>query len=285
MSGLTPKIVAFATQKGGVGKTMTCWNIAGVLAKHGKKVLAIDLDPQSNLTSNFGLDNTELYPANNKPYGACQIFNTSNGAITDPKDVDINSVIVKSPLDDIMPNVDLIPSHLFLSKADTNLSQIAFKEKTLNRFLEYYSSIINQYDYILIDTAPNMFPVNQNAFLTADSIILLADPSIHSIDGMDMFIDTWSQVSKVAGIEFNINTIILNNVDMRSKQQEKFYSYCENNELLNAMLLDTFIPQAIELRNTEVNSIPIIFNEESKNKALRDRYEQIVKELEEREVL
>lgn len=279
------KIIAFATQKGGVGKTMTCWHTIGVLAKEGKRILAIDVDAQANLTSNFGFDNTEFYQPNNMPYGTCQIFRSAGaGRVVDPADININSVIIKSPLD-IMPTVDLIPSHIFLSVVDNTLGQVSFKEKILQTFLEYYEDIMGEYDYILIDTAPNMFPINQNAFLTSDSIILISDPSIHSIDGMEVFIEQWKQISKVAKIDFNIKAVLLNNVDGRTTQKEDFYGFCQEHEELQALLLDTFVPQAIALRQSETDCTPIIFNKDSKVKHLQEVYNKIVEELKTKEVL
>lgn len=284
MENSKTKIITFATQKGGVGKTMTCWHVLGVLAKEGKKVLALDVDPQANLTANFGVDNNELY-SNNVAYGTCQIFN-SNGSnqVVEPKDIDLNSVIIKHPIPELK-NVDLIPSHIYLSLADTFLAQVSFKEQILSRFMEYYSDIINQYDYILIDTAPNMFPINQNSFLSSDSIVLVSDPSIHSIDGMEVFINNWKSITKYAKKEYNIKAIILNNVDMRTKQKEQFYSYCQGKEELQEMLLDAFVPQAIALRNTELSCLPISYSKDNSDKKLEQVYIDIVNELKNKGVI
>ena len=178
-----------------------------------------------------------------------------------------------------MPTVDLIPSHIYLSLADTYISQVSFREQILSRFLDYYSDVINEYDYILIDTAPNMFPINQNAFLSSDSIILISDPSVHSIDGMEVFINNWKSISKYAKKDYNIKAIVFNNVDMRSKQKEQFYSYCQDKPELQEMLLKTFVPQAIALRNTELSCLPISFSKDGNDKKLEQTYMDIVEEL------
>ena len=135
------KIIAIANHKGGVAKTTSCVNIAAALAKMGRRVLLVDVDPQANLTSSF-TDESKI---------EASIYDAMKGA--------------PAPIMNIGDNLDLIPSHIDLAGADMVFSNKIAREQILRNILD---EIKENYDYIIIDTPPALGLVTINA-LTAIS--------------------------------------------------------------------------------------------------------------------
>ena len=128
------KIIAFANQKGGVGKTTTCVNIAAYLAVMGKKILILDMDPQGNATSGVGIEKTPETKT---------IYNVIDG------DAFVHEVVLPTYID----GLDIIPSTVDLAGAEIDLSQMSSREKIVKNIL---GRIKNNYDFILID-CPHFF--------------------------------------------------------------------------------------------------------------------------------
>ena len=123
------KIIAIANQKGGVGKTTTSINLSSCIAAKGKKVLVIDIDPQGNTTSGFGIEKNELE-------------NTVYELILG--DISIEDCIVK----DIFPNISILPSNVNLAAAEIELIGIDKKEYILKNEVDW---VKDRYDFIIID--------------------------------------------------------------------------------------------------------------------------------------
>ena len=156
------KIISIGTFKGGVGKTITVFNVAGILAELGYKVLCIDVDPQGNLTKNCDVNR------------AVKNFNGAE-LIFDVKKHSLNKILIKSPIKEI-PNLDIIPSSIWLHQSEFRLALAPARELKLKYFLEDNKKQLTDYDYILIDTNPSMGYLNQNAFVVSDKIIIPATP-------------------------------------------------------------------------------------------------------------
>lgn len=135
------KIVSFSNQKGGVGKTTTCVNMAAYIAAEGKKVLLVDMDPQGNATTGLGFSKSSLEQS-------------------------IYSVLIddEKALENIMPteveNLDLLPSNIDLAGAEVELVYKKNRERVLKNALE---EIRSRYDYILIDCPPSLGLLTINA--------------------------------------------------------------------------------------------------------------------------
>ena len=148
--GNVGRIIAIANQKGGVGKTTTAINLSACLAEAGQKVLVIDIDPQGNTTSGFGLSKTE-------------IEKTVYEVIL--RECDIKEAIVE----DVIENLDILPSNVNLAGAEIDLIDVENREYTLK---ESISEIREKYEYIILDCPPSLSMLTVNA-MTAAVLVLL----------------------------------------------------------------------------------------------------------------
>lgn len=175
--------ISFINMKGGVGKTTSAVEIATLLAvEHNKKVLVIDLDPQTNATLSFiTLDYWEKI----KDVGTiADVLGMNRGMSSRDDDFDINKAIIESPCK--IANLDLIPSHLELTFLDLDLSSVPARESILKNQL---SKTKKQYDFILIDCPPNLTLAPQNALVVSDYIIVPIVPEIFPSIGLPLLVN------------------------------------------------------------------------------------------------
>lgn len=170
------RVIALANQKGGVGKTSTCANLAAALSADAL-VLAIDCDPQGNLTQALGPNPDSL-------------------------DVTLYNVLVERlPLDKAIlnpilnqPNLSLVGANLELAAADHQLAGVVAREMRLRQVLEPFMS---RYDYILIDCPPALGLLTLNALTAATEVIVPVDMGVFSLRGVSKLMDTISEVRGV----------------------------------------------------------------------------------------
>ena len=235
------KIIAFGTLKGGTGKTSTLFNLGGLLAEN-HKVLWIDADPQFNLTSNAGVSVT------NKDLRTLK--DVFEGSVT------AEDVIYKHPIQRL-PNLDIIPSSIQLTATELNIVNYAGREQIFNNFILDNRDVLQDYDYILIDTNPNLGMINQNVFNAADAIILVSDVSFNSITGAEFFIALWQSIRDRLRKPDNVAALLLNNSDGRLRLPKELIAYVQGNEQLRHLLLQQTLPTSIQVKNTELDHKPI----------------------------
>jgi len=255
------------TLKGGTGKTATLFNLAGLLAED-YRVLLIDCDPQTNLSLNCGVDITVK---NLKTI--VDIFDDNSTA---------ENVIFKNPIKELK-NIDIIPSSIKLTATELQTVSKAGRENILKNYIIDNQKIFEKYDYILIDTNPSMGIINQNAFLAADSIILISDISLNGIQGTELFIELWANARKHLRKENNVNALILNNLDRRIKLSAELIEYCGENESTKNIILKSVIPSSVQVKNTEIEHRTI--NCFYKNSPVHEAYINVLKELKERGII
>lgn len=190
------KIITIGALKGGVGKTTFIFNLAGYIAKDNKKVLLIDLDPQANLTVSFKLKTNNANSA--------ELF---NGKVL------INQTRYK--------NIDIISSNIKLEALNRTLIQVVASEKILYKYFKFFKNqeFLN-YDYVIIDTSPSLSLINLNAFAVADSIVLVSDWSLYSLDALRYLIPIWETNARDLEISNNFKAIILNNIKHYKMSQD-----------------------------------------------------------------
>ena len=188
------KIISFINQKGGVGKTTTCVNMASYLAVMGKKVLLVDMDPQGNATSSLGID---------KESGLRTIYNV----IVDDNLLD--EVILKTKLE----KLDLVPSNVDLAGAEIELVQMNNREKIVKKILQ---TAKNSYDFICIDCPPSLGLITVNALTASDSIIIPIQCEYFALEGLTQLMYTIKLVKKHLNPEIDVEGVVLTMKDSRS---------------------------------------------------------------------
>lgn len=263
------KIIAFGTLKGGTGKTTVAFNIGGILAEE-HKVLFIDVDPQSNLSDNVGID-----IADQNGWSVRNIFDST-------KKPTPSEVITKAPMEQLK-NLDIIASHIRLTATELQLVATPGRERILQRWIDRSSDILQEYDYIIIDTNPSMGIVNQNAFLVSDSIILVSDVSMKSLTGAQLFTYLWGEVCENMDVANKTSALILNNFDKRTVLSREIKEYYQSDDEFKDILVDTVVPSRVEIKNTETSFLPI--NITAPNSDSCEAFRKIISELKERKVL
>lgn len=242
------KIITFGTLKGGVGKTMLCFNIGGILTQLSYRVLVIDSDLQGNLTNNMGIDRTRT-----------DLLTTYDIYNLEEEQPQPEQLVIKSPIDRL-PLLDMIAGSIFLHKSELKIASVAGREQILSNYLSDHKEFFDQYDYILIDTNPSMSIVNQNAFLVSDAILLVSDVSMNAIEGAQLFIALWEEARRRLRREDNIRGFIVNDFDSRNKLSADYLEYLRTSpdtEDLRAILFDTVIPRNVRITESELAALPI----------------------------
>ena len=268
-----PKVITFATLKGGAGKTMNLFNLAGIVAARGKKVLLIDVDPQCNLSANCGIDVADMGFTTVK-----DIF-AKYRASEQPKTKD---VIIEHPISGL-DNLDIIPSSILLFNVEEDITLLEGRTKILKSFITRNEKALDKYDYIFLDTNPSMSVFNINAFYVADAIIISTDVSSNSISGAELFCGLWDakreQINETAEVrkKDNIEALLIGNFSARSNLSKELLDYVHTANFSKDIVLDTIIPATVQLKDTEVSHKPI--NLLHKGDKAHQAYENLADEL------
>lgn len=181
------KIIAFANQKGGVGKTTSAVNVAASLGLLGKKTLLVDLDPQGNATSGVGIAKKSL-----------------KGTIKDvlTGEMDIKNVVLPTNY----TNLWIIPTNVSLSGAEFDLYNDEGSEYNLK---DAFKTISDSYDYIIIDCPPSLGMLTVNAFVASDGILVPMQAEFYAVEGLSQLIATTKRVKKLYNEDLNIVGILI----------------------------------------------------------------------------
>ena len=217
------KIVAFLNQKGGVGKTTTCVNMAGYLAQMGKKVLILDIDPQGNASSNLGIEK------DSKP-------KTIYNVIVDDNTID--EVIVPTKLE----NLDLIPSDVDLAGAEIELDQMNNREKVVRNIRK---KVVNNYDYICIDCPPSLGLITVNALTACDSVLIPIQCEYFALEGLSQLMYTIKLVKKHLNENIDVEGVVLTMKDNRSNLGQSVAQ--DITKYFGKKVYKTIIPRSIRL--------------------------------------
>ena len=198
-------VISIVNQKGGVGKTTTTVNLGAALAAKGKRVLLIDIDAQSNLTTHLGLGAKEDEgDVQEVPQGhEWTIYDVLKG------NKRISDVIVKRST-----NLDVVPSSLLLSAADLELGGVVGRELLLKRAIE---KVRDQYDVILIDCPPTLGLLSLNALAAVDKVIVPVQSEYLALHGVRQLLDTIDQVRNVYNQNLIVGGVLICLHDSRKK--------------------------------------------------------------------
>lgn len=237
------KIVCVGTFKGGVGKTMTAFNLGGILAERGYKTLLIDMDAQGNLTNNVGIDRT------------IEGFRSVKDILEES--IEFEKVLVKHPIEEFK-NLDIMGSSFYLIETEIRLMNRANRENILKNYILDNMDKFQEYDYIILDTNPSMSIINQNAFACSDSIYLIADADLNAVEGIQLFQALWENIRKDLRLkEDNIKAIVINKYDKRLNICKDFLTFCSEDEDIKELLCSTHIPRNVKLQECVLEAKPI----------------------------
>lgn len=227
------RIIAVANQKGGVGKTTTAINLSSCLASLGKKVLAIDMDPQGNMTSGLGIDKNEV------EYTVYELILGQVG---------IEKVICK----DALENLDVLPTNINLSAAEIELIGVEEKEFIIRKEVD---KIRENYDFIIIDCPPSLSMLTINAMTTADSVLVPIQCEYYALEGLSQLIHTIDLVKERLNPELKIEGVVFTMYDARTNLSLQVVENVKDN--LQQTIYKTIIPRNIRLAEAPSHGLPI----------------------------
>ena len=232
------KIYMIGAMKGGVGKSVSVFNLAYSLQKRGKRVLAVDFDPQANLTDCFGAEDV---------------------------DVAIGDLMIAVIEDEELPEreeyiwerngVDFIPSSIQLSAVEAKLRLEMGTEKMLATILE---SLKGDYDYILIDTSPSLGALNINAMAAADEVIVTVNPQLLAMMGLQDFLKSVKKIKNRLNEKLNVAGILLTMCDARTILCKTITEQVAETFQGQIRIFESKIPNTVKVGESDYYSEPLI---------------------------
>lgn len=232
------KTIMIGAMKGGVGKSVTAFNLAYSLQKRGKRVLAVDFDSQSNLTTCFGVEDA---------------------------DVTIADLMMSMIEEEGLPKrdeyirdrngVDFIPSSIGLSAVEAKLRLEMGTERMLAAILE---PLKGDYDYILIDTCPSLGALNINAMAAADDVIVTVNPQLLAMMGLQDFVKTVRKIKSRINDRLNVAGILLTMCDARTILCKTITEQVQETFQGQVKIFNSRIPNTVKVGESVYYSEPLI---------------------------
>lgn len=235
------KIIEIGSAKGGVAKTTTTYNLAYILKGMGYKVLAIDLDPQANLSTCFGVEDTTSVPVT--------IGHLLMNVIDDQDMPETDKFVMSRN------NVDYIPASMMLSAVEAKLRMEMGAEKMLSYVLE---PLRERYDFILIDTSPSLGALTINAIAAADEVIVTVNPQLLAMMGLQDYLKTITKIRNRINPNVSVAGILLTMCEPRTnlcktvieEVQETFYGQIK--------VFESRIPSTVKVGESIYYSEPLL---------------------------
>lgn len=232
------KIYMIGAMKGGVGKSVSVFNLAYSLQKRGKRVLAVDFDPQANLTTCFGAEDVDV-----------AIGDLMMAVIEDEELPEREEYIWERN------GVDFIPSSIQLSAVEAKLRLEMGTEKMLTTILE---PLKGDYDYILIDTSPSLGALNINAMAAADEVIVTVNPQLLAMMGLQDFLKSVKKIKSRLNEKLNVAGILLTMCDARTILCKTITEQVAETFQGQIRIFESKIPNTVKVGESVYYSEPLI---------------------------
>ena len=227
------RIIAIANQKRKKKKTTTAINLAACLAEKGKRVLAIDMDSQGNMTSGLGVEKDELENT---------IYETLIGECN----------IGDSTLLDIFPNLSLVPSSRNLAGVEVDFID---QEKPQQILKGIVRNLRKKFDFIVIDCPPALGMLTINAMTAADTVIVPIQCEFYALEGLSQLIYTINLIKKKLNKNLEIEGVVFTMYDSRNNLSQQVVENVREN--LDEIIYDTLVPRNVRLAEAPSFGLPI----------------------------
>ena len=217
-------MITVANQKGGVGKTTSTVNLAAALAQHGARVLVIDLDPQGNASTAFGIDHHESIPS------VYEVL-VHGAALAD----------VAVPAADV-PGLDCVPATIDLAGAEIELVSMVARESRLHKAIQ---ALPTPYDYVFIDCPPSLGLLTVNALVAAREVLIPIQCEFYALEGLSQLLRNIELVRSHLNAELHVSTILLTMFDARTRLAEQVAAEVRSH--FGDTVLPSTIPRSVRI--------------------------------------
>ncbi|EPD57254.1 hypothetical protein HMPREF1215_01826 [Coprococcus sp. HPP0074] len=227
------RIIAVANQKGGVGKTTTAINLSSCLSALGKRVLAIDMDPQGNMTSGLGVDKDNVEKT---------VYDLIIGRAT------VEECLCK----EVFKNLDLLPTNIDLSAAEIELIGVENKEFIIR---DEVAKIRGNYDFVIVDCPPSLSMLTINAMTTADTVLVPIQCEYYALEGLSQLMHTIDLVKERLNPDLEMEGVVFTMYNARTNLSLQVVENVKDN--LDQTIYKTIIPRNIRLAEAPSHGLPI----------------------------
>ncbi len=249
------RIIAITNQKGGVGKTTTAINLSACLAEKGKRVLAIDLDPQGNMSSGLGIQKDKVdystydLLTGERNLGECMIM-------------------------DQFENLSVVPSGIELAGIEIELMGTEDNQKILRKILR---GVRKKFDFIIIDCPPSLSLLTVNALTAADTVIVPIQCEFYALEGLSQLIYTIDLIKKQLNKFLEIEGVVFTMYDTRTNLSQDVVMNIREN--LDQIIYDTVVPRNVRLAEAPSFGLPInLYDSRSSGaKAYRELADEVIR--------
>jgi chromosome partitioning protein len=249
--------IACANQKGGVGKTTTVVNLAAYLALAGERVLIVDLDPQGNATSGFGIDRSTL---------DVTLYDVLAG----------DTAMTTTVLPTAVPGCFIVPASVSLAGAEVELAAADQRERRFDRVL---APVLDAYDYVLVDCPPSLGLLTVNALTAADSVLIPNQCEYYALEGLSQLIATLNLVRDNLNPALAIKGVVLTMYDARTNLSADVAAEVRSH--LGTAVFETMIPRSVRLSEAPSFGLPIALYRDDSRGAIA--YQALAAELRRRD--
>lgn len=229
------KVIAVFNQKGGVGKTTTNVNLSASIGQMGKRVLVLDLDPQGNSTSGYGIEKSEVETT---------IYEVLLG------DDSIKDAIIKTDFD----NIDIVAAATELAGAEIEFTEIKEREYILKKAI---SEVKDDYDYVFVDCPPSLGMLTINCLTAVDSVLIPIQCEYYALEGVSQLMETISLIKKSLNPSLEIQGVVLSMFDGRANLSIQVVE--EVKKYFRGSVYTTLIPRNVRLAEAPSHGKPVIY--------------------------